>query len=424
MPTAPPRLHYAWVVLVVGTLVVTGALGLARFGYSIVLPSMQEGLELNNTQTGFLASANLAGYVAFAAIGGALASRLGARSVASGGLLVAAVGMLLTGLAGGFSDAAGWRFLTGLGSGAANVSAMGMLAAWFAARRRGLAAGVAVAGSSLALIALGPMVPRVLRAYGDDGWRVCWFIFAGSTLSIAVASLILLRNRPSDLGLDALGSSEDRSKRSAGLSTDGSAAKSAWRDIYLSIRVWHLGLVYSAFGFSYIIYMTFFTKHLMAAAGYTPQQAGALFMTMGWASLPCGFIWGSVSDRIGRKGALILVYLIQSAAFGLFAWPAPPALFVSALLFGITAWSIPAIMAAACGDVLGARMAPAALGFITVFFGIGQALGPTVAGAIADAAGSFGPAFALAAGVALAGAAGAATLRAGGSPPAAPRSSP
>ncbi|MBN1417421.1 MAG: YbfB/YjiJ family MFS transporter, partial [Planctomycetes bacterium] len=84
----------------------------------------------------------------------------------------------------------------------------------------------------------------------------------------------------------------------------------------------------------------------------------------------------------------------------------------------------PAIMAAACGDVLGARMAPAALGFITVFFGVGQALGPTVAGAIADAAGSFGPAFALAAGVALAGAAGAATLRAGVGPPAAHRSSP
>ena len=37
-----------------------------------------------------------------------------------------------------------------------------------------------------------------------------------------------------------------------------------------------------------------------------------------------------------------------------------------------------------CGDVLGPRLAPAALGFMTLFFGIGQALGPNVAGAIAD----------------------------------------
>jgi MFS family permease len=118
-----------------------------------------------------------------------------------------------------------------------------------------------------------------------------------------------------------------------------------------------------------------------------------------------------VSDRIGRKAALVVVFVIQAAAFGLFAVPGVNAAFtVSALLFGITAWSIPAIMAAACGDVLGPRYAPAALGFITLFFGIGQAAGPSIAGAMADAAGSFGPAYWLAAGVALTGACGALLL--------------
>ena len=42
-------------------------------------------------------------------------------------------------------------------------------------------------------------------------------------------------------------------------------------------------------------------------------------------------------------------------------------------------------------------MAPAALGFITLFFGIGQAAGPSVAGIIADRTESFAPAFMLAA---------------------------
>lgn len=46
-------------------------------------------------------------------------------------------------------------------------------------------------------------------------------------------------------------------------------------------------------------------------------------------------------------------------------------------------------------------MAPAALGFVTLFFGLGQAAGPSVAGALADATESFGPAFLLAAGVAF-----------------------
>jgi MFS family permease len=119
-------------------------------------------------------------------------------------------------------------------------------------------------------------------------------------------------------------------------------------------------------------------------------------------------LWGGLSDRIGRRAALILIYLIHAVAFSLFVWwPQPPGLTLSAALFGLTAWSIPAVMAALCGDVVGPRMAPAALGFVTLFFGIGQALGPSVAGALADASGSFTGGLLVAAGVALVGAAGA-----------------
>jgi len=185
-----------------------------------------------------------------------------------------------------------------------------------------------------------------------------------------------------------------------------------WKRVYRSPLVWHLGLVYVAFGFSYIIFMTFFFKHLITIGGYTQDRAGILFMVMGWFSLFCGLIWGMVSDRIGRKNALILVYLIHTAAFSLFGlWTEPAGFTLSAGLFGLTAWSIPAIMSAACGDLLGPELAPAALGFITLFFGIGQVVGPGAAGAIADASGSFNTAFLLAGGVALIGAIAASRLR-------------
>ena len=125
----------------------------------------------------------------------------------------------------------------------------------------------------------------------------------------------------------------------------------------------------------------------------------------------CGLIWGSVSDFIGRRGALAIVYLVHAVAFSMFPlWPAPTGFVLSAVLFGLSAWSIPGIMAATCGDLLGPRLAPAALGFITLFFGLGQAAGPFVAGAMADAAKSFWPALWLCAGVALLGAVGALLL--------------
>jgi len=398
---APIRFHYAWLVLAVSTLVVFGALGLARFGYTMLLPPMQTALHLDNTQAGTLATANLAGYLALTVIGGALASHFGPRIVITVGLTVAAVGMLLTGLAESLGAALVWRALTGIGSGASNVPVMALLSAWFAQRRRGLATGIAVTGSSLALILLGPLVPRLLADYGQNGWRVCWIGLAGATWVLAILALIVLRNRPADVGLRPLGASgEDPPHVSAAGGLD-------WGSVYRAGVMWHLGLVYVAFGFSYIIYMTFFTKYLVAEAHYTPAAAGGLFMTMGWVSLLCGLIWGWVSDLIGRRGALIIVYLIQAVAFGLFAlWPSPTGLTLSAVLFGLTAWSIPAIVAAMCGDLLGARLAPAGLGFVTFFFGIGQALGPSAAGAMADAVGSLAPAMLLAAGVALLGAIG------------------
>jgi len=406
MPVSHSHFHYGWVILVIGTLVVFGSLGLARFGYTPVLPAMRMALQMDKTQAGMLATANLVGYLALSVIGGVLAARYGPRVVIAAGLSVAGAGMLLTGLAKGFPGAAGWRALTGVGSGASNVPVMGLLAAWFAPRRRGLASGIAVAGSSMGLIFVGPVVPRILSVYGQSGWRVCWFIFGGVTLFLAVGGLLFLRDRPSNIGLKPIGANvEDPAPTPR-------AKALQWGYVYRLPIVWHTGLVYVAFGFSYIIYMTFFTEHLTAQGGYSKEEAGKLFMTMGWLSLLCGLIWGTVSDIIGRKGALAIVYLIHAAAFSLFAlWPTPPGFTLSAVLFGLSAWSIPAIMAAICGDLLGPRLAPAGLGFITLFFGIGQAIGPSVAGAIADAADSLSPALLLAGGVALLGAFGSLLLR-------------
>jgi predicted MFS family arabinose efflux permease len=283
---------------------------------------------------------------------------------------------------------------------------MGLLAAWFAPRRRGLAAGIGVAGSSLALILLGPVTPRILAGYGEMGWRVFWFGLGGVTVLLAGLGFLVLRNAPREVGLRPVGSGPTDS------SPPAPSGRLEWGTVYRSGAVWHLGLVYVAFGFSYIIYVTFFVKCLIAEGGYSAQAAGGLFMVMGWCSLLCGLIWGTVSDVIGRKWALAMVYLVHAVAFGLFGlWPVPTGFTLSAVLFGLSAWSIPAIMAAACGDMVGPRLTPTALGFVTLFFGIGQALGPTVAGAMADAIGSLLPSMILASGVALLGAVAAALLR-------------
>ena len=87
----------------------------------------------------------------------------------------------------------------------------------------------------------------------------------------------------------------------------------------------------------------------------------------------------------GRCSSLLLVIALAMA--GLIHVAGPGA--ASHVMAQERAWSIPTIMAAAAGDFVGPRLAPAGLGFITLFFGIGQALGPALGGYLADVSGSF-----------------------------------
>jgi sugar phosphate permease len=352
------------------------------------------------------------GYLFMATLGGFVASRYGPRRVVALSMLLTGVTMMATGLANGFWGAMAWRVLTGVGSGGANVPVMALLSAWFTARRRGLASGIAVGGSSLALILLGSLVPRILGSYETDGWRYSWFILGAGVLLLGVLGFALLRNRPEEKGLAPIGTFAQPSAQPASQPPPRPAAAQAWKEVYRTKALWHLALVYVAFGFSYVIYATFFARYLQGEAGYSKEAAGSLWSVVGWISVLCGLIWGSVSDAIGRQYGLALVYLLQAISFGVFAlWPSPAGHWVSAILFALTAWSIPGIVAAACGDCVGAALAPAAFGFVTLFFGLGQAAGPSVAGVLADATGSFGPAFLLAAGVALLGGIGSLLLR-------------
>ena len=415
-----PGLHYGWVVLGVSTLTVMGCIGFARFGYTLVLPAMQTPLGLSNAQTGALATGSFLGYLILSAIGGVLASRYGPRRVIAASMLLAGATMALTGLANSFAGAMLWRVLTGVGSGGSNVPVMSLLPAWFSARRRGLATGIAVGGSSLALVITGALVPRILERYGESGWRISWLVLGALVLGLGILALGLLRNHPAEKGLRPIGAAADSlTTRSApgelpfgAKPTARATLLSDWKQVYRSTAVWHLALIYVAFGFSYVIYATFFARYLEGEGGYSKLAAGNLWSTVGWISIPCGLIWGAASDLLGRKFGLVLVYLIQAVSYAVFAlWRHPTGYTVSAIAFGLTAWSIPGIVAAACGDCVGPRLAPVALGFVTLFFGLGQAVGPSVAGALADATGSFSPAFLLAAGVALSGGVGSLLLQ-------------
>ncbi len=398
--------HYAWVIAFTGTLVTILAHGFGRMSYSVILPSMKEGLALNYTQLGSSATGNFIGYLSLAIIGGFLAARFGVRRVVFVSLVVIGVSLFLTGFSKSFLFAFFMRLISGLGNGGSYVPIMALPAAWFVMRKRGLATGIVSGGIGTGLFISGIILPPIISAFDKDGWRYAWFVLGIAVFILAFVCYAFLRNTPQEKGLTMYGGEEEQ--RGGPKVT----LFSAFRDVVVEPEIWKLGCVYFMYGFSYIIYLTFFMAYLTKEVGVPSIAAGRIFAFLGIISIFCGVIYGWISDVLGRKYGSMIAYINLAISYIIFfLWKDTAGFYVSAFVFGIAAFSIPTIMAAASGDAVGGRLAPAGLGFITLFFGIGQALGPFIGGWLKDVTGTFTHAFALSAAVSLLGAVGSLILR-------------
>ncbi|RPJ04128.1 MAG: MFS transporter [Spirochaetaceae bacterium] len=387
---------YRFVILAVVLLIVSAALGLARFGFTLLLPEMSFVFELDKFAEGMLGSVNLAGYLLLSLAGGILAAKFGSKAVVCISLAFVAASLFLTGIAPGFLTVAGGRFLTGLGSGGANVPAMALLAVWFSKKSRGFATGIASSGSSIGLIIAGIIVPVIIRAEGPSGFRTAWIIFAAVVTGVLIVAFIFLKNRPKQ---------DAQIVKAVHIAADpATGIMRGFGALLKTKELWFFSTIYFLFGFAYIIFMNFFGVYLQKEAGFPKDQSGLLLFVIGIVSLSSGLVWGVLSDKIGRRPVLVIIYTLNGIAFCLFGFLKDPvALVAASMLFSVCAWSVPAVMAAIAGDVFG-RRTQMGFGIMTFFFGCGQALGPLAAGAVAKVFSAYGPAIIMAGAVSLAGA--------------------
>ncbi|MGC1454054.1 MAG: MFS transporter [Nitrospirota bacterium] len=383
--------HYGWVIVITGMLCIFACLGFGRFALGMLLPSMASTLKLSYSQIGFISTGNFIGYLVSVLFCGHVAGRIGSRRLIVIALIIIGVSMALISRAGSFRAILLLYFVTGIGSGAVNVPVMGLITAWFDRTIRGRAAGFVVIGSGFAIIISGKLIPFVNRLIGPEGWRMNWLILAGVVLIIASISYFYLRNRPEDLGLQPLGS---EGKNLTPVLQERSALQSIYRNKVLYL----LGSIYFLFGYTYVIYATFIVTALVKERGFSETIAGNFWSWVGLLSLVSGPVFGTLSDRLGRKAGLMIVFSLQTLAYLLVAANLPPLfLYLSIGFYGIVAWSIPSIMVAAVSEYVGVDKALAAFGLITFIFGLGQIAGPAIAGVLAERTGSFSSSFYMAA---------------------------
>lgn len=333
------------------------AMGIGRFVYTPVLPFMAEAIPLTASQAGLIASANFLGYLV-----GALATAFrlpGAPKIWLLGALLASA--LTTGAVGLWSSVeviAILRFLGGAASAFALVFASSQVLEGLGRMGRPTLTWVHFAGVGIG-IALSSQVILL-----PVGWEGMWFTSGLASLVGVVAVALLIPAQPIAIP-------------TAQATTTGSGKGSLVR----------LAIAYGLFGFGYVITATFLIAIVREAPDLRVFEPVA-WLVVGLAAAPSVLIWTRVGRRIGLERAYAVSCAVEAVGVLCSLWDATAGILLAAILLGgtfvgITALGLQAARSESPGDPR------RALGLMTTAFSIGQIIGPSFAGHLRDATGSF-----------------------------------
>jgi MFS family permease len=134
----------------------------------------------------------------------------------------------------------------------------------------------------------------------------------------------------------------------------------------------------------------YFVPHIIER-GINPLSASQAFGVVGLMSAVGSFLFGFVSDRIGRRPTIV-ISSAMIAALALILTSIPPILtllYVWGVAYGIAYGGVPEQYAATIVDYFGRRYSTSIFGFLTLFGAMGGGLFPLISGIIRDLTGAY-----------------------------------
>ena len=183
----------------------------------------------------------------------------------------------------------------------------------------------------------------------------------------------------------------------------GPLETTSWSKALCSAPLWQLNGGYFVCGMT----VSLFSVHLIPFAtdrGFSPEAAAKAFGLMATLSVVGSLLSGALSDRVGRKNILALAYLLRGGAFALLLlWRHELALYVFAIIGGLSWLATPPSVIALTGEIYGLRALGTLGGISLLAHQIGGGASVWLAGVMHDLTSSYDVSFAMAA-VALVGA--------------------
>jgi len=292
----------------------------------------------------------------------------------------------------------GFSFVRSLGQGALFLVSVWLVGEWFE-RRRGMATAVAGIGGGLSVMTV-PIVNNILvESYG---WQTTWMVMAVAVSgTLVVPGILLIRDRPEDLGLHPDGG---EAKSSAGLQSDSeqtslikpaiTALEDSWSvdEAVRDSTFWKLlsvpataGLVGTGLVFHQV---ALFDQH-----GLSAQEALGLLSIQAMFATAMSFPAGYLTDRVPSRYLLCAAMIMLAAATILVTTlPLQWMALAYALLMGLHGSIVRSTATVVWINYYGRTHQGAIRGVAWAVMILGAALGPFPLAYSIDAVGSYAPA--------------------------------
>jgi MFS family permease len=335
-----PRFYYGWIVLGVAAM----AMFMSGPGQSY---SMAAFIDPMLADLGLARSQYSLAYLVATLISGSLLPIVGRLLDGRGARLVLPVVAIMLGLscvgmswvAGPIALYLGLTCVRSLGQGALTLMGTWMVSQWFE-RRRGLAMGLLGLGSTLSFMAFPTTNLAMIEHFG---WRGAWVGLGLAVLALlAIPALILVRNRPEDLGLepDRLPATpRPKPRTEAGMQTtpptDSGPSYASWTSAQ-ALRTASFWKVIAAMSTSAMVStgLVFHQVSILGDHGLSGGVALSLLTVQAGFACVMSLVGGALADRIPPRRLLAASMAFMVLAIALLLVPVSPAtaLLYSALL--------------------------------------------------------------------------------------------
>ncbi|SFI89112.1 Predicted arabinose efflux permease, MFS family [Paenibacillus sp. UNC496MF] len=363
-------------VLLGGAAALIVAMGIGRFAFTPILPSMLDRQLFTAAGAGYLASSNYLGYL-LGAVALTLVRVKNRSAVLAAGLLASIATTWGMAACGSLDGWLALRFLSGFASAVVFILVSGIVLE----RLSALQTGVFYGGVGTGILLTGLSVPLLSRQ-GD--WSAAWQGLGAISLVLGAAAWPALR------------------VRSGGAKPSVQAAIAAPPSDARRIVI-VLMIAYGLEGLGYIVTGTYLAAFAKTVSSL-PNLASVSWMVVGVAAAPSCLVWSLLASAWGKKRTLTAAMLLQAIGIALpVLAPSSVAVFVGAFLFGATFMGITTLFVAYAKELY-PQNNRTMIGWLTAFFGLGQMIGPLVAGILLAGNGGYREALLGAASIVLLGA--------------------